>query len=163
MEDHELDALCERLNEIDADLADIHRNPDRVRDDGPIEVQERLIAESLEIERRITKAMFAARPGQSESVDKLEMMAALAESFPSLRGVPGTRPWDQYKLDEWATSSGAVTAGSLMAARFVLMVWSGNNNGPWKCGQFDMAEAVGRWDYRHQHAFLKWARKPFYP
>src|SRR5688572_31267540 len=49
---------------------------------------------------------------------------ACAEPSPTLRGVPGTDPWNAMQLLEWLCTSGGVTTGSRHAARFVLQVWN---------------------------------------
>ena len=51
-------------------------------------------------------------------------MARLAHLFPSMRGVPGTDPWDAQQLIDWLKSP-APTSGSSAAARFLLGVWNG--------------------------------------
>lgn len=88
-------------------------------------------------------------------------MTALAESFPSLRGVPGVRPWSAVEVDRWAHTSPAVTSGSLQAAKFVLMVW--NPSAKYKSGRFYLADGLGCWDAAHHRAFLAWAAAPWWP
>jgi len=52
-----------------------------------------------------------------------EGMQRLCRLFPTLRGVPGTDPWEWDKLLEWLTGP-APTSGSTWAALFVLGVWN---------------------------------------
>ena len=93
-------------------------------------------------------------------------MAALAAEFPSMRGVPGTDPWDVEHLIEWS-NSGAPTSGSIWAARFLLSVWNPSTN--WNdfglpgAGKFDLHEAWSCWDNPHRAAALKWLEAPFWP
>jgi len=87
-------------------------------------------------------------------------MTGLALSFPTLRGVPGAEPWCAEKLDTWAVE-GAASIGALHAARFVLAVW---NNGPrWRCGRFDLIDAVHTWDRQHLDALRNWLVHPRLP
>lgn len=97
-------------------------------------------------------------------------MVDLCLSFPSLRGVPGTKPWDQYEFAEWASGpepgSGAAAPSScaILAAQFVLSVWSGSSRDPWwDCGTFDVVRAFTIWDDAHQAAFLEWCKSPILP
>lgn len=87
-----------------------------------------------------------------------EQMLALAESFPTLRGV--LRAWDPTALDRWALlpSHGA---GAFNAARFVLSVY--NPRADWKCGHFDVHLALWSWDAEHHAAFAAWVQKPWWP
>lgn len=90
-----------------------------------------------------------------------EQMAVIAARFPSLRGKPGTKPWDPLALDLWAYQGKAVTGGSLHAARFALSIW--NHDASWKVGPFNLVAAFGTWDEAHREAFLAWCREPFFP
>jgi hypothetical protein len=113
-----------------------------------------------------------------------QRMAALARSFPTLHKADGLDPWDPDRLDHWAATHPAVTTGSRHAARFVLAVWVGRAcmapgltehevdedtlysyrcESPWASGIFDVVDAFGTWDHRHQEAFLAWARDPWWP
>ena len=87
-------------------------------------------------------------------------MEELAKGFPSLQGRPGLRPWDADKLHGWANSHGA-SNGALSSARFLLSVWNPVRN--WKCGRFNLMEALLCWDEAHRQAFLQWAQKPWWP
>lgn len=59
----------------------------------------------------------------TSSVDATkEKMSQLAESFPSLKGKPGVRPWDNEIL-EAQLHEPWVTTGSRLAIQFVLSVW----------------------------------------
>lgn len=104
--------------------------------------------------------------------ERLEQMSQLCESFPTLCGAPGTRPWNQYKFARWSGGP-ARTSGSEMASAFVLGVWNGacvnHPNVPlWYeeehgVPQFDSIHAMGVWDAAHQDAFIAWCLKPFWP
>jgi hypothetical protein len=87
-------------------------------------------------------------------------MSALAESFHSLAGRPGVRPWDPDKLDR-AAAKGGWTGAEVDAARFVLDVW--NSHASWAVGRFNFFQAYGRWDEQNRAAFLAWARDPWWP
>ena len=69
--------------------------------------------------------------------------------------------FDARRLDRWVRTWPGVTAGSLMAGRFVLQVW--NPSTKWTAGRFNVVEAMQRWDYAHRDAFLAWARDPWWP
>jgi hypothetical protein len=60
-------------------------------------------------------------PDISPEKIKLTRMSKLALSFPSLQNAPGASPWDQHKLDSWATT--AISHGERCTAQFVLSVW----------------------------------------
>lgn len=120
-----------------------------------------------------------------ESDAKLRI-TALCRMFPTLRhNIPGTDPWDPEEFDGWA-SSGVLCHGALFAARFVLAVWSGRAgrvgkprktpekdawhgqwrfpvDTQWRCGPFDVVDALGTWDAAHREAFTAWARSPLWP
>lgn len=87
-----------------------------------------------------------------------EQMTDLAESFPGLRGVPGVRPWDPRKLDEWAAGP-VPSSGALCAAQLVCTVF--NWTASWTCGRFDLGRAMATWDESHKAAFAAWAQKPW--
>jgi hypothetical protein len=78
----------------------------------------------------------------------------LAQSFPSLVNKPGVSPWDALALDAWACGP-APSHGMLCAAQFVLAVW--NPDAEWRCGRFDVMEAMGVWDAAHVGSFVAWA------
>ncbi len=98
-------------------------------------------------------------------------MAALSALFPSMRGVPGTDPWDPVELIEWCNGP-APTSGSRWAARFLLAVWDGYAD--WAdpqavepClasdGRFEIVKAWSIWDNPHRQAALAWLTNPFWP
>ena len=87
-------------------------------------------------------------------------MSDLAECFPCLIGRPGVRPWDPDALDAWADENG-MTATELYAARFILHVWDGKH--AWKCGPFDLVDALDFWDETHRTAFVSWVLDPWWP
>lgn len=84
---------------------------------GSDEASVRAVADSLAAAER--RASRWHRDGR-------QAMAQLAALFPSMRGVPGTEPWDALPLLAWMCGS-APTGGSWLAARFLLGVWSPNN------------------------------------
>ena len=92
--------------------------------------------------------------------ERLARMEKWAQSFPSMRHEAGAQPWDALVLDGWACGP-APSHGALCAARFVLMVWDPGT--AWRCGRFDLTEALRCWDYEHHAAFLRWAAKPWWP
>lgn len=113
-----------------------------------------------------------------------ERMTGLARSFPTLARADGLEPFDPDKLDAWAMTGGPCHGG-LLAARFVLTVWSGQAftfgqqhyikrrtpddlyrvrvETPWRCGLFDVVDALSTWDAQHRAAFVAWALKPWWP
>lgn len=104
-------------------------------------------------------------------------MTALCAHFPSLRGVPGTEPWEVVALLDWLVNSGAPTSGSRHAALFVLSVWSSGptdweevahvnevpNSDRLRDIRFDLTHAWAVWDDLHRDAVLAWLLNPFYP
>jgi hypothetical protein len=94
-------------------------------------------------------------------------MVLLCESFHSLRGAPGTHPWNQHTFATWA--SGGKTDAERQAAAFVLSVWNGNNLAPWwskkpfRVSVFDATLACAIWDEQNRAAFIAWCNDPFYP
>ena len=88
-----------------------------------------------------------------------ERMAKLATTFPSLRGARGASPWDAKSLEEWACGP-APGSGALHSARFLLSLW---NQAEWRCGRFDVFDAMASWDREHRAAFIAWAEKPWWP
>lgn len=98
----------------------------------------------------------------SDAINDRKRMSLLALKFPSLHeGVPGIAPWDAEQLDCWLTTSGAVTAGSLCAGRFVLYVW--NPETEWQSGPFSLRETYGRLDLAHWNVLVDFIRNPFFP
>lgn len=110
-------------------------------------------------------------------------MTQLARLFPTLDTADGIEPFGPHKLDAWACS-GAPSSGGLHAARFILSLWSGRcalykrtkalkEDGeicgylyraetPWRCGPFELFDALNVWDVHHRSAFLSWAREPWW-
>ncbi len=86
-------------------------------------------------------------------------MTAFALTFPSMRYALGVKPWDAVELDAWA--SGPRSHGERATAQFLLAVWDPSTD--WKCGRFDLMEALRIWDSGHHQAFLQWAAKPWWP
>lgn len=89
-----------------------------------------------------------------------EKMTAFAGTFPSVANAPGARLWDATALDRWAAET-PVSHGELVTARFLLAVWDPEY--AWRCGRFDLMEALRVWDEPHRVAFLAWAVDPWWP
>lgn len=87
-------------------------------------------------------------------------MTAFARTFPCLRQAPGTELWDAPEFDRWAADT-PLSHGEVETARFVLAVW--DPAGTWRCGRFDLMEALRVWDETHRQAFLAWAGDPWWP
>ena len=104
---------------------------------------------------------------QDSDLDQMEQMTKFCNSFPCLRGRPGTNTWDQFKFAEWA--SRPISSGERMAAAFVLAVWSGSakeevwNQEPYSVGHFDSIEALAIWDPGNREAYIAWCKAPFWP
>ena len=86
-------------------------------------------------------------------------MTAFALTFPSMRYALGVEPWDALELDAWG--SGPRSHGERVTAQFLLNVWDPSTE--WKCGRFDLMEALRIWDPEHHKAFLRWAAAPWWP
>jgi hypothetical protein len=98
----------------------------------------------------------------------MDKMVALAESFPSFRGV-FENGWSVERLSAW-WKSGAPTGGSRHVAAFLLNVWNCSTTASeWArygfrgLGAFNVVKAMGTWDPAHRDAFLRWCREPFFP
>jgi hypothetical protein len=97
-------------------------------------------------------------------------MTELANLFPTMRGVPGTDPWNVERLIAWL-NTGAPTSGSWHAAMFLLGVW--NPHTKWNkegvrmkkgaTGKFDLFAACAVWDRQHLQAMQEWIATPFWP
>lgn len=110
-----------------------------------------------------------------------ERMTTLCTGFPTLRGVPGTDPWDAIELLSWLVDSGAPTGGSRYAAAFCLQVWNcsedwaalamqprhegglGLRKGSVHLEPFNVVRAHAVWDDEHARAFRAWVENPFHP
>lgn len=94
-------------------------------------------------------------------------MFGLVQSFPSLHNAHYYKKrqthfeFDAIRLNKWVRTFEGITAGSLMAGRFILQVWDPMFK--WTAGRFNVVEAMQRWDYRHREAFLAWAQDPWWP
>ena len=86
-------------------------------------------------------------------------MTAFALTFPAMRYALGVEPWDALELDAWG--SGPRSHGERVTAQFLLNVWDPSTE--WKCGRFDLMEALRIWDPEHHKAFLRWAAAPWWP
>lgn len=83
-------------------------------------------------------------------------LSELCATFPALRGMEGTAPWDADRLaTRWHTASG----GERAAICFVLNVW--NHHARWHCGPFTMND-FSRLDEDNRAAFVAWAREPWW-
>lgn len=91
-------------------------------------------------------------------MDLAERMTLLAYTFPSMRGAPGTHPWEPAELNRWA--AGSASRGEQQTARFLLAVWDDGTD--WEAGRFDVMEALRVWDLKHRTAFLAWASDPWW-
>lgn len=96
-------------------------------------------------------------------------MFGLVQSFPTLRNADYcSKPrgaehfeFDAVRMNRWVRTYEGITAGSLMAGRFILQVW--NPHTRWTAGRFNIVEAMQRWDYAHRDAFMAWAKDPWWP
>lgn len=101
---------------------------------------------------------------KKESWAKCGRMAKLAESFPTLKGLPGIIPWDPVLFAE-QLGSPARTNASANAILFVLSVWNPGFQG---VGvdlikePFNVHYAMQGWDRPHREAFLAWVANPFW-
>ena len=107
---------------------------------------------------------FAARWDAEDRQVKLRFWK-FVESFPSLAKWAANasavdEKFNAMKFDKWA-SGPCPGHGALEAARFVLSVW--NPSTDWKCGRFQIHDALSCWDGRHQEAFLRWCADPWWP
>ena len=96
----------------------------------------------------------------AESLDLEARMAALARTFPSTAKADGVRLWDANTFDRWVAES-PVSHGELLTAQFLLAVWDPAQD--WRCGRFDLMDALRIWDDRHRAAFLAWVADPWWP
>ena len=86
-------------------------------------------------------------------------MTAFAMTFPSMRYAFGVKPWDAVERDAWG--NGPRSHGERVTAQFLLDVWDPSTD--WKCGRFDLMEALRIWDPGHHQAFLRWVADPWWP
>jgi len=83
-------------------------------------------------------------------------MAALRDSFPTLRSRFDGQPWDVDEMLEWQHSKYNTSSGSQVATDFVLHVWN-------YCRfPFDLGRALNVWDTNHREAWMAWARDPWF-
>jgi len=124
-----------------------------------------------EAKREIFLSIERQRMQRARWPDNLNRaMSELAKLFPTMRGVPGTDPWDVHQLIAWM-NTGAPTTGSWHAAMFLLGVW--NPHTKWNqegvkmrkgsSGKFDLFVAMQGWDQQHIDAAMEWIRNPFFP
>lgn len=88
--------------------------------------------------------------------DRDNLMSSIAETFPTLNGAPGVRPFDPTRLKRWAREGGH-GSGSIHAFRFVMEVAREHH----ALGAFDVVKAVGTWDQAHRAALAAWVAKGF--
>lgn len=88
-----------------------------------------------------------------------EKMARFAQGFPSTAKAPGVGLWNAKTLDRWAAETPS-SHGGLVTARFLLAVWDPNY--AWRCGRFEVMEALRVWDSPHRLAFLAWVGDPWW-
>jgi hypothetical protein len=96
----------------------------------------------------------------AESLDREAKMAAFARTFPSTAKSDGVRLWDAHTLDHWAAET-PVSHGELLTAQFLLSVRDSAT--AWRCGRFELMDALRVWDDQHRAAFLAWADDPWWP
>lgn len=109
-----------------------------------------------------------AQSVDNQIADGRHSMERLCQSFPSLRGAPGTAPWDQHRFARWA--SGGISDGQQLAAQCILAIWNWGaapddwfNQSPYSVGVFDAMAAMRIWDHDHRAAYVGWCLKPFWP
>jgi len=88
-----------------------------------------------------------------------ERLSQLAESFPSLAGQPGVRPWDADKLFHVAMHGRS--RGQRLAALFCLQVWNTDEATRYTKEAFNLIEAVRTWDVADVDALRMWLDNPF--
>ena len=99
-------------------------------------------------------------PATDDTPDQETKMASFARTFPCLAKAAGVKPWDANALDQWAAET-PVSHGELVTAQFLLAVWDAAS--AWRCGRFDLMEALRAWDDQHRAAFLTWVGDPWWP
>jgi hypothetical protein len=140
---------------------------------------EREALQQLEHEYKLEAARRADRTQLWGDQGNRVAMERLCALFPTLRGVPGTSPWDAMHLLTWLVTSEAPTSGSRHAAKFVLQVWnSGDDWQEWArlpkdqdglgiedavLQPFNAVAALAVWDEAHAKAFRTWVHTPFFP
>lgn len=112
----------------------------------------------LPIQCSLCGEMYTARKVPAIAIAKHRDMTELARSFHVLEDAPGLDPWEPCTLDVWA-SHPLRGESTRYAAQFVLHVWNAHH--PWQCGQFNMMDALAKWDDRNRHAWQCWARAPW--
>jgi hypothetical protein len=144
---------------------------------GGVITGEAAVVEHVIDELELQRSKLAATKEKWGTGD--ERMVRLCHAFPTLRGVPGTDPWNALRFLEWLCTSGGVTTGSKHAGRFVLQVW--NPSTDWgalamqplaeeglglkdvELAPFNVVQALAAWDSDHERAFCDWAELPFWP
>ena len=86
---------------------------------------------------------------ESEPLQGAARLADLAETFPSLRGAPGVRPFQTSTLHEWAQDERR-SGKERHAALFILSVSNPYLN------DFKLPFALRAWDAQHVTAFVRW-------
>jgi len=111
--------------------------------------------------------------------DTAQAMTRLCRAFPTLRGAPGSEPWDALPFLHWLCTSAAVTPACYHAGKFVLQIWDAVED--WQAvaratieegglglsevdlEPFNIVAARARWDEDHTAAFASWIALPFWP
>ena len=151
----------------DHDTISVHTE-DGVLTGRPDAVREAMA--SLERRRELRKRWPQTAGGD---IDTRRAMAALAQSFPTLRGADGVEPWDVDRFLSWLCGP-APSHGALHAGRFVLGVWNRTTDwceatrglgleGGELLSRLDLVDAVGTWDDEHRAACWRWMEGPFWP
>ena len=145
-----------------------------INKDGSVEYEGDPAAIAEALEANVNGRARAARRGKTWGHIGPESMARLTSLFPSLREAPGANPWNVDQFLPWATS-GVLSHGEVLAAKFVLSVWNPSTN--WEkaaqeqqlleagetFSRFDLFEAMNVWDQEHIGAALAWIELPFFP
>jgi hypothetical protein len=107
-----------------------------------------------------------------EDAGTCQAMTALANLFPTLRGVDAIDPWNEEAVLAW--TCGGHSSGALHAAKFALSVWNpaadwnaiararGLLSGDQRLSPFDVHDAIRVWDYEHRAAFVAWMQGAFW-
>jgi hypothetical protein len=108
---------------------------------------------------RCARGLVVEGDAARRSIRARARLSALAESFPSLYGVPGVRPFAPRTLFNWVIDDDDTSTGTRAAVAFLLEV-AGERA---LCEQlpFHVAEALNLWDSAHEAAFLAWTRAPW--
>ena len=109
--------------------------------------------------KRKTPDEKAAEKKRAATIEKME---ALAHSFPCLRNIPGTLPWDAHILGCYSASP-AASCLQQQAIAFLLTLWTGHSTNYLKGGIFDLFLASANWTEEDRAAFVQWFLNPWWP